>query len=128
MSKNESRKILLIDDDENLLDSLAEFFELALDMKCIRSRGLDDAIARKSEIFAGEVVAAILDINLGVGVPNGLDAYQWLRSQGFHGKIAFLTGHAKDHPLVRKVAEIEGVRIFEKPMDVNEIVAMIESH
>ncbi|MGZ3697478.1 MAG: response regulator [Bdellovibrionota bacterium] len=120
------RKILLVDDDENLLNSMAEFFEMALGVICLRFHGLHEIIARGGEALEPDVFAAILDINLGLGDPSGIDVYRWLRDRNFPGTIVFLTGHAKDHPLVKQVAQIEGVKIFEKPMGIDGIISMIE--
>jgi FixJ family two-component response regulator len=69
---------------------------------------------------------AILDINLGEGQPSGLDAYHWLRESGFEGKIVFLTGHARSHPLVSQARQAGKVVILEKPTTMERLLSMLE--
>lgn len=118
-------KLLLVDDDENLLDALGEFFETAVGAKCLMLRGLNDLIARKQDVL-DSVVLAIVDINLGPGEPTGIDVYHWLRENRFPGKIVFLTGHAKDNPLVQEAVSIGETRVFSKPIEVDKLLSLVE--
>jgi FixJ family two-component response regulator len=59
---------------------------------------------------------AILDLELGFNQPNGIDAYDLLKRHNYKGKIFFLTGHGRNHPLVQKARD-SGAVIWEKPMD-----------
>ena len=70
--------------------------------------------------------AAVLDINLGPSQPSGIDAYEWLRNQGYTGRIVFLTGHASTHPLVIQAQTIGDAEIFSKPIDPDHIRSIIE--
>ena len=67
---------------------------------------------------------AILDINLGPNVPDGVDAFNWLMDHGFQGKILFFTGHARTNPLVAQAVR-NGVEILEKPVHPDKIVSTV---
>jgi len=120
------KQILLVDDDENLVDALAEFLELAAAVKCYRLRSLSEVKGIWPKISESKPILAILDINLGAGEPSGVEVYHWLNGQGFRGQSFFLTGHAKDHPLVQQAIQIEGIKVFEKPMEIDRIIALVE--
>jgi len=120
------QKILLVDDDKTLLSSMGEFFEAVLGMKCILLTGLADIVAQEAEILDRDVKFAILDINLGQGQPSGIDVYQWLCDHHFQGKCVFLTGHAKDHPLVKNASLMKGVHVFEKPLEIDQLISLIK--
>ena len=68
---------------------------------------------------------ALLDINLGAGVPSGLDAYRWLKDNGFPGRTVFLTGHARSHPLVREARELTHVQVLSKPIESAVLLALV---
>jgi ActR/RegA family two-component response regulator len=70
---------------------------------------------------------ALLDINLGEGKPSGIDAYRWLLRNRFGGRIAFLTGHARRHPLVEEANRLGTVRIFTKPAPIETLLEFIEA-
>jgi FixJ family two-component response regulator len=72
-----------------------------------------------------DVTAAVLDINLGAGEPTGIDAYHWLRSHGFSGRVIFLTGHAASHPLVREARLIGDAVVLEKPTRIGQLESAI---
>jgi FixJ family two-component response regulator len=71
---------------------------------------------------------AILDVNLGPGRRSGIDAYAWLRQKGYTGRIAFLTGHARDHPLVVQAHRVGKVEIFTKPIDPDQMRSLVEGN
>src|SRR5262245_36734095 len=102
----EMLKVLLVDDDENLLSSVSDFLELVAGVQCLKLSGMNDLIKHEAEACKREVVLAIVDINLGAGRPSGIDVHRWLREHSFPGTIAFLTGHATDHPLVGEATRI----------------------
>ena len=59
----------------------------------------------------------VLDINLGSGQPSGIDAYDWLMSEHFGGRLLFLTGHAHAHPLVARAEQLRRAQVLDKPLD-----------
>ena len=67
---------------------------------------------------------AILDINLGPDVPDGVDAFNWLKDHGFQGKIMFLTGHARTNPQVA-MAGRSGAQILEKPLQTDKLISFV---
>ena len=69
---------------------------------------------------------AILDINLGPSRRSGIDAYAWLRQKGYTGRIAFLTGHASNHPLVVEANRLGDAEIFTKPIDPDQMRSLVE--
>lgn len=69
--------------------------------------------------------SAILDVNLGPGQPTGLDAAEWLRSQGFAGRILFLTGHAASYPALVKVCQRPGNVLATKPTALSSLVSLL---
>ena len=75
-----------------------------------------------TDVLSSRVV--VIDINLGPGQPDGVAVYRWLRDQDYAGKVFFLTGHAKNSPLVVEAAAT-GVPILEKPMGIDALVPAI---
>ena len=121
-----TQKVVLVDDNRSVLDALGEFLQMAAGVECLRFQGLKQLVDREIDVLNRGVVAAILDINLGQNQPSGIDVYHWLRNHDFPGKIAFLTAHAKDHPLVVQAGLIGGVKVFTKPMDAEALVSLIQ--
>jgi DNA-binding NtrC family response regulator len=115
-------KLMIVDDDADLREMLKEFFEMST--SCLAVGSL--AELEKVRDQALECTLAILDINLGAGQPSGLDVFEWLRKAGFRGRVAFVTGHADNHPLVRRAALEEGVKVYKKPMDIEALVELVK--
>jgi len=112
--------IVVLDDDDDLRQALVEIFRL------LGARCLDAASLRAMAELPGldSAALAILDVNLGAGEPNGLDAYDWLRAHAFAGRVVFLTGHAQSHPLVAQTVAL-GVRVLQKPVTTDELRALV---
>jgi FixJ family two-component response regulator len=117
-------KVLLLDDDEEMLAAMGELVRLISGRPCLALRSLAQLQARRDEVLACE--RAILDVNLGPAQPSGLDAYEWLRAQGFRGKIAFLTGHALRHPLVARASALAGVTVLQKPVNIDDVRGLLD--
>jgi FixJ family two-component response regulator len=111
--------VLLLDDDDDLREALSDLVPLLTGQRCLALASLAELIARRDEALG--CTLAILDINLGPGQPSGLDAYAWLIDERFGGRIAFLTGHARSHPLVARAATLGGARVYQKPIDLQEL-------
>jgi FixJ family two-component response regulator len=113
---------ILLDDDADLLevmaDVLATYGWTAL---AVRSVAELQALGRRA--LTADV--AVLDINLGPARPSGIDAHDWLRSQGFAGRILFLTGHARSHPLVARAQHLHHTRVIDKPTSADDLVNQI---
>jgi FixJ family two-component response regulator len=104
----------LLDDDADLLEILAELLE-ERGCRCLIAHSLGELKALGPEVLAADVV--VLDINLGSGQPSGIDAYDWLVSEQFRGRILFLTGHAHAHPLVARAERLQRAQVLDKPLD-----------
>ena len=115
--------VFVLDDDESLRNMLATYLELSgrctvCTMETVRE------LQRHSPDLP-RLFAAILDINLGAGKPTGVDAYRWLRSQGFKGRIIFLTGHARSHPSGQQAYLIGDAEVLEKPTGMFQLESAI---
>lgn len=117
-------RITFLEDNEELREVLSEITLSELGEEALSFGHLEDLKAHRSEVLQTKM--AILDINLGNEQPTGVDAFHWLKSQGYTGKIYFLTGHAKSHPLVQAACDI-GAEIWSKPMYANALCIAIQS-
>src|SRR5262245_8851680 len=90
--------VLFLEDNDDLRELFVELVALSLDRRCIGVGSYEELVALGREVVECEV--AILDINLGPNQKSGIDAYSWLRDNGYKGRVVFLTGHASSHPLV----------------------------
>jgi FixJ family two-component response regulator len=118
-------RVLVLEDDDDLRTILCELLTLAGADACVRARSLEE-LRRKGHEALG-CGLALLDINLGAGVPSGLDAYRWLEENGFAGRTVFLTGHARSHPLVRAALELTHVQVLSKPIESKVLLALVGS-
>lgn len=118
-------RVLIVDDSSDLRQSLGELVDVYMGASSLQAAGLDEVRAHQSEALQCEF--AVLDINLGAHQPSGLDVYRWLKNRSYGGRVVFLTGHAKDHPLVMEARRIEGVPVCEKPFDLGRLIQILES-
>jgi FixJ family two-component response regulator len=119
------RKILVLDDDADLGLVMCELLGSSPDAQCVAYRSLEELTSHADEVLGCDV--AILDVNLGPGEPNGIEARDWLTSHGFEGRTVFLTGHARDHPLVQLACRDGGVPVLEKPVDASTLSTLVAS-
>jgi DNA-binding response OmpR family regulator len=115
--------ILLIDDDDDLRDAISDLIGL-FGARCLALPSLEALAADSHKALRCRL--AILDVNLGDGQPSGVEAYEWLRAQGFAGRIVFLTGHAASHPAVARAATL-GVQVLAKPIESAELRALLDT-
>jgi CheY-like chemotaxis protein len=117
--------VIFLDDDQDLRDVVSELLPgLGVRVTTVASVGeLESALTAAGAAFD----LAILDINLGPNVPNGLDAFRWLKEHRFAGRIAFLTGHARSHPLVAEAARLGDVAVLDKPINMAELLQVVRS-
>ena len=116
-------RIVFLDDSEDLRELVPILIESLLGEKC-RSF----CILMEFEDYTEEVLharVAILDINLGPNVPDGVEAFRWLMKHGFQGKVLFFTGHARTNPQVA-LAEKNGVAILEKPVHPDILISFVK--
>jgi FixJ family two-component response regulator len=118
------RRVLLLDDDPDLRFALSEFVELMSDRQCLALGSFDELVAAEQDVLACSV--ALLDVNLGPGKPTGIDAYRWLVSHGFAGRLYFFTGHARVHPLLAEIEKLGAVEVLPKPLDTGKLMEVLE--
>ncbi|AZZ36336.1 hypothetical protein CIK05_05875 [Bdellovibrio sp. qaytius] len=116
--------ITFLEDNEELREVLAEVTRSELGEEALSFGRFDDLVAHRTEVLQTKM--AILDINLGADQVTGVDVFHWLKDQGYTGKICFLTGHAKAHPMVQAASEI-GAEIWAKPMYATTLCDAIRS-
>ncbi|MBN1204026.1 MAG: response regulator [Myxococcaceae bacterium] len=117
------QRVLVLEDDEDLRSLLCDILLASGAKACVSAASFEAMTRQQEQVLGCEL--ALLDINLGSGVANGLDAYHWLRQHRFAGRIVFLTGHARSHPLVRQAHELTQVRVLSKPVDAKDLMALV---
>lgn len=116
--------ITFLEDNEELREVLSEVTKSELGEEVLSFKSFDELVKHRTEVLQTKM--AILDINLGSDQPTGVQAFHWLKSQGYTGKICFLTGHGKTHPMVQAASE-SGAEIWKKPMYANALCEAIQS-
>jgi ActR/RegA family two-component response regulator len=115
-------RVLVLDDDEDLLHSLGDLVHYT-GGQSVLARSLAELTAQEEKALACDL--AVLDLNLGKQQPSGIDALRWLREKRFGGRVVFLTGHGTSHPLIVEAHKIGDVRILCKPLDGDELRALV---
>jgi DNA-binding NtrC family response regulator len=118
----EPAKIVFLDDSEDLRALMPVLIASTLKEECRCFASVMEFENHAEEVLRARV--AILDINLGPNVPDGVDAFHWLMEHGFQGKVLFFTGHARTNPLVA-LAERNGVAILEKPLHPDKLISVL---
>jgi DNA-binding NtrC family response regulator len=118
-----SAKITFLEDNEDLRVLISRLLKSKLDLDTVCVSSIHDLIEHFEEVLASDLV--ILDINLGTE-ENGMDAYKWLRDQGFKGKVFFLTGYGETNPIV-SMAQKQGVDVYQKPIETRQLVNLVSN-
>ncbi len=116
--------MLLLDDDDDLLQSMAELVEQLGGRRVLKAHSVAELMEMGDAALASEV--AIMDINLGPRAPNGIDALRWLVERNYSGRIVFLTGHAAGFPLVEEARRMRGVQVVSKPIGCQRLLGLLE--
>jgi DNA-binding NtrC family response regulator len=117
-------RVLVLEDNTDLRELLGEML-LALGAdSCVVAGSVAELYRREVEVLGCEL--AIIDINLGPGQPNGVDACRWLLDRRFGGRIVFLTGHASSYPLVIEAARIAQASILAKPLSASRLAELVQ--
>jgi FixJ family two-component response regulator len=115
--------VLFVDDSSDLCEVMELMCQSLLGIECICVPSMSAVLERPAQVLRTDL--AILDVNLGPGEPSGVEIYRWLKGQNYHGKIVFLSGHARTDPQVEEAARISGVDFFQKPLGFGQIEALI---
>jgi DNA-binding response OmpR family regulator len=116
-------KVLLLEDDADELELLAMALTLVCGCECVCARSYAELMQLTDSALGSTV--ALLDVNLGPQQPSGIDAYRWLRDQHYRGRVCFLTGHARSHPLVAQALAVGDAQLVEKPIRTAELCALV---
>lgn len=117
--------ILVMDDDVDLLEVLKEtLITLCKIEKVITATSLESVQQQKESILKSQL--AILDVNLGAERPSGVNVAEWLRDNGFKGKIVFLTGHAISDPEVLAATRMSDTKVVAKPIGLSQLLNFVE--
>jgi DNA-binding response OmpR family regulator len=118
-------RILILEDDDDLRASLSDLMSLEGAESCVTAASLAEVQARADEVLG--CALAIIDVNLGEGVPSGVDAYRWLRDHEFAGRVVILTGHATSVTLARQLALLADVPVLLKPSGVDQLRQLVRA-
>jgi FixJ family two-component response regulator len=116
--------VLILDDDEDVRDALTSLIAVLTRRACVSVGSVGELMARRDEVAA--CGTAIIDINLGADSPSGIDAYKWLRREHFSGRIRFLTGHARNHPMVDEATRLGDATVHQKPIGATELEHLLD--
>lgn len=106
--------VLFLEDDPDLATVLQRVAEELCDCSVICAHSLQSMTEKREEVL--RCAMAFLDIDLGAKKPTGIEAFSWLRDEGFSGPIFFLTAHGTGHPLVERAKAIGETRVLSKPI------------
>lgn len=115
--------MLFVDDDGDLRAVLGEVLARICGRELLAAESYDDLLELGERALS--CCLAILDINLGAGRPSGIDAYEWLASRGFRGRVAFLTGHGRSHPLVERAFHLRAAVVYQKPISLETLCSLV---
>ena len=116
--------VLYVEDNDDLRELVTELVTVVFKRRCVAVGSYEELVVLGQHGLGCSV--AILDINLGSNRRSGLDAYAWLRANGYTGRIVFLTGHARTHPLVVEAQRIGDAQIFSKPIEPDRLRSIVE--
>lgn len=117
------KRILFVDDSRDLCEVMEAMCQSLPEVECVCVTSMSAVQERAAQVLRTSL--AILDVNLGPGEPSGVEIYGWLKAKDYHGKIVFLSGHARTDPQVGEAARISGVDFFQKPLAFDQIEALI---
>ena len=118
------KRLLIVDDDPDLCELLVTLFREPGKVECDFAHSFDQVRARFSDPTVFDL--AILDLNLGKNLPDGIAVYHWLKEQKFAGRAVFLTGHGRFHPTLKLLQETTGIDLLEKPAGIDQLKNLIE--
>jgi FixJ family two-component response regulator len=107
-----------------LRSAMTELLDIGLQRKVIAVQSLAELQTRSTEALSCGF--ALLDVNLGGDDAGGLDAFHWLKGQGFGGRVIFMTGHARTHPMVTRAMQAGVAQVVEKPVTGTELRHLLE--
>ena len=117
------KRVLLLDDDVDVCEVMVE---MTLELGAAACSAVNSlAELKKIEKIKKRFDLIFIDMNLGFGSPSGIEAYEWLREIGYHGEVAFFSGHDRSHPMIQMALEFPNVSILEKPPRNSDLEALL---
>ena len=113
--KQRSKRLLLVDDDEGVVDALAD----GLQQRGYRTKTYTDPSEALADFSPRVYDIAILDIRM--APIDGMELYRRLKGLDPHITVCFLTAHA-DMITERP----SGIRFLQKPISLAELVRALE--
>ncbi len=114
--------VFFLEDDRDL-GALFQRLAETNGYRAIWADSVDAMVQQAPEIL--KCALGFLDINLGQNQPSGLDAFEWLMKNNYSGRVFFLTGHGKEHPLVAKALACPNTEVLTKPFSSDALLAII---
>src|SRR5258708_6282974 len=107
--------VFILEDDPDLTALLEEFFT-SHGFQVMAVASVQSMVEQRHRALG--CTTAFLDIELGEGRPDGIDAFRWFKHQHFKGHVYFLTGHGKNHAVLEKLRSLgsEEVDVLAKPI------------
>jgi FixJ family two-component response regulator len=115
---------MILDDDDDLRETLAEMFQVMCGVDTLLAHDVEGMVAIGNEVLRSAI--AFIDVNLGAGRPSGLDAYQWLVEHEYHGRVVFLTGHARLQTQVEQAVNDGVADVVQKPANAKVLCELVE--
>lgn len=115
-------KIVFLEDNLDLLFLFKTLARRHFGAEVFCYKNVTDFMSNPKVVLSADLM--FLDVNLGPCELNGIDAYKWLQDEGYLGKIYFLTGHAKSHPLVQQATQFGSV-VLQKPLEINTLTLIL---
>ena len=112
-------RILLVDDNEDFLDSTRDVLEI---------EGYDVVTATSGEEAVGLAAAETFDLILmDIKMPgmNGVEACKIIRDERPNLKVVLMTAYAVED-LVQEALKDDAVGIFFKPLDIEKVIQLLQ--
>ena len=107
-------RVLVLEDDDDLRECMPTFLSTIADVECVLAGSVEQLQEKADDALRTDL--ALLDINLGRGLPSGVDAFDWLMNRGYAGRVVFTTGHAARDPLVAQALRLGRAIVLSKPI------------
>jgi len=117
------RRVLLVDDDDLLRESLAMGFQDSQKVEMTGAPHGEEAIRRISD--GEEFDCIMLDLNLGSGHMDGVQVFEHIKNMKRDLPVAFFTGWPEDERLLRAQRSGLWFSIVPKSVDLDELENMI---
>ncbi len=116
--KNDSKKILIVDDETEILDTIHEIMSLSGYQSDVASSGMD-ALKLINE---NDYALILSDINM--PRMNGTQLFEKVKIMGYNGAFVFLTGYNLPEGTEPLMDKVDG--LIHKPVDLNKLLDLVK--